>query len=516
MSRATVRIVPTLATLLLATALATPAAAAPKPAPGTTPHRHAAIVADYDTGEILYTHNGSERRAPASLTKMLTLYLVFEALEGGRLTRDQELTVSAHAASMEPSKLGVPAGGTISVDQAILAIVTKSANDMAVVLAEALAGSEEEFARRMTARAGELGMSGSSFRNASGLPHHEHYSTARDMLILSRALISRFPGFYRLFSTGAFEYGNMRYPNMNSFLRTYAGADGIKTGYTRAAGHCLAASAVRAGRRMVGVVLGGPSLAWTRGRMTMLVDTAFNGVPQDFGQPGTMVASIPAASGTAAPSAATATTPATVAVVATASPNAAAASVATGSARRASIEPQPAGQGGIGARAGVSGRATVAPRRRIEEKTARVATAAPAAREPAPVRRPAADAPADEVLAHATGSSPARGIVASQAHTGPVVLAGSTTPPTSGNWQVRVETRPDLGSARRRADAIRNLLSPSLQGARIQLTPGSNAVEIAAVDLDQAAARSLCADLQRAAVPCIVIAPGREVYVTRR
>lgn len=487
------------------------ASAVQKKPGGSENFRHSAIVADYDTGAIVFAKDAMQRRPPASLTKMLTLFLVFEALEDGRLAVGQQLTISAHAASMEPSKLGVPAGGTISVEDAILAVVTKSANDMAAALAETLAGSEAAFAQQMTERGGELGMTRSNFRNASGLPHPDHYSTARDMLVLSRAVISRFPAFYRLFSTGAFEYGNMRYPNMNSFLRTYAGADGIKTGYTRAAGHCLAASAVRNGRRIVGVVLGGPSLAWTRSRMTLLVDAAFDGTPTAPG-PDIRVASKPKTQAAPpkparAPAIASATTapqePQRPARHSPPKPQA---------PRRSRIAnlgtPKPSAVSDPGA--------LVAPQS-APERPQPPAKAAPNLVPPAAKNKVAAPSSSPQLaLAHASGSSPTMGIRASQASNGPLILSARGGVPTPGKWMVRIGERSEMGAARRRADSVRALLPETMQGVKIQLTPESSIVEIAAIDLDQTAAKSVCAQLQRAAVPCIVVAPGREVYVTSR
>jgi D-alanyl-D-alanine carboxypeptidase len=479
------------------------AMAATSPPAGHNDVHHAAIIADYDTGEILYTQDAMVKRSPASLTKMMTLYLVFGALEDGRLTLAQRITVSQHAASMEPSKLGVPAGATISIQNAILSVVTKSANDMAAALAETIAGSEAAFAELMTKTAGEIGMTRTNFRNASGLPHPDHYSTARDMLVLSRAVISRFPGHYRLFATGAFEYGNMRYPNMNSFLRTFAGADGIKTGYTRAAGHCLAASAVRAGRRVVGVVLGGPSLAWTRNRMTGLVNAAFDGQP-------------------------TAPKP-SIRVARTSKPE----------VRTAPVRKEPVAQGSTSRQAIARSHTkitepTKATPQRVAVKTAAASPSPPSAAKPKDVTRPkvverpksaaiakaetlaARRKPAPAVLAHAAGISPAHGIQASQVKRGPVELAGQGAAPPNGKWMVRIGERPDMGAARRRADAVRALLPQSLQGLRLRLAPERSSVEIAAVNLDQNSAHSVCSQLQRGGVPCIVIAPGREVYVTQR
>jgi D-alanyl-D-alanine carboxypeptidase len=219
--------------------------------------RYAAIVMDADNGKVLYAINPDTRNYPASLTKMMTLYMVFEALERGRLTLSTKLTVSRRAAGMSPSKLGLKKGETITVEAVILALVTKSANDAAVVVAEALGGTEVKFARMMTTRARELGMRRTTFRNASGLPNRRHRSTARDMATLARQLIQNFPKEYRYFSRQQYTFRGRKFLNHNSLLRSFPGTDGIKTGYIRASGFNLAVSAKRGDRRLIAVVFGG-------------------------------------------------------------------------------------------------------------------------------------------------------------------------------------------------------------------------------------------------------------------
>lgn len=237
--------------------------------------RYAAIVLDADSGRVLHARNADTRNYPASLTKMMTLYLVFDALESGRLKLDQRLPVSRRAAGMAPSKLGVKRGETITVETAILALVTKSANDAAVVVAEALGGTEAQFARIMTKKARQIGMRRTSFRNASGLPNRRQLSTARDMAILARRLLQDFPGQYRYFSRESYVFRGKQYKNHNTLLQSYPGTDGIKTGYIRASGFNLAASVRRDGRRLIGVVFGGRT-ARTRDRhMRNLLDRSF-------------------------------------------------------------------------------------------------------------------------------------------------------------------------------------------------------------------------------------------------
>jgi D-alanyl-D-alanine carboxypeptidase len=217
---------------------------------------YADIMIDDNSGEVLHETDPDAPRHPASLTKVMTLYLLFGELDAGRLKLDYDLAVSARAASQNPTKLGLRAGQTIKVEDAIKGLVTKSANDAAVVVAEALGGSEEEFAQMMTRKARALGMSNTTYVNASGLPADEQITTARDQALLGRAIMHRFPQYYKYFSLPAFAYRGRFMSNHNSLLRTVDGVDGIKTGYTEASGYNLISSTGRAGRRVVGVILG--------------------------------------------------------------------------------------------------------------------------------------------------------------------------------------------------------------------------------------------------------------------
>lgn len=237
--------------------------------------RYAAIVLEADSGRVLHEVNADTRNYPASLTKMMTLYLLFEALENGRLKPHQRLPVSRRAARMPASRLGLKRGQTISVEEATLALIAKSANDVAVVVAEALAGSEAEFARMMTRKAKTLGMTRTSFRNASGLYNRGQLSTARDMAILARALLRNFPKRYKSFSARSITHNGRRYRNTNKLLRSYSGADGLKTGYIRASGYNLAASAKRNGHRLIAVVLGGRTARSRDRRVAKLLDRGF-------------------------------------------------------------------------------------------------------------------------------------------------------------------------------------------------------------------------------------------------
>ena len=238
--------------------------------------RYAAIVIDVESGKVLHETNADTRNHPASLTKMMTLYMLFEALEDGRVKPDQKLKVSRRAAGMPNSKLGLKRGATISVNDAILALVTKSANDVAVVIAETLAESESKFAQKMTKKAKALGMNRTAFRNASGLYNRRQLSTARDMATLAQALIRDFPERYGTFSSLNFSYNGRVYRNHNKLLRNYQGADGLKTGYIRAAGYNLAASARRDGRRLVAVLFGGRSAKKRDRQVARLLDRGFS------------------------------------------------------------------------------------------------------------------------------------------------------------------------------------------------------------------------------------------------
>lgn len=237
--------------------------------------RYAGIVVDVESGGIIYAENADELRYPASLTKMMTLYLLFEALEEGTLTLDDTFPVSAYAASQPASKLWVQPGDRISVEKAILALIVTSANDVAVVVAEGLAGSERAFAVQMTEKAWAMGMRDTVFRNASGLPDDAQITTARDMLLLSLRLMHDFPQYYDYFSRTRFTYQGTTHVGHNRLLKSYAGADGLKTGYTRASGFNVATSAVRDGRRLVSVVMGGYTSRSRDAHMADLLNRSF-------------------------------------------------------------------------------------------------------------------------------------------------------------------------------------------------------------------------------------------------
>jgi D-alanyl-D-alanine carboxypeptidase len=239
--------------------------------------RYAAFIVDAGNGQVVLDENGDAPRHPASLTKVMTLYLTFEALDHGRLTMDQRLPVSGWASVQSPTKLDLKEGTTITVHDAILGLITKSANDAAVVLAEALGGDEEIFAQKMTEKARQLGMKNTLYRNASGLPNDEQITTARDLAILTLALIRNFPAYYPLFSTQEFVYGGRINTNHNRMLGWYNGAEGLKTGYVNASGYNIILTAKREDRRLIGIMMGGDSAQSRDNALASLMDGAFNG-----------------------------------------------------------------------------------------------------------------------------------------------------------------------------------------------------------------------------------------------
>jgi D-alanyl-D-alanine carboxypeptidase len=268
-----------LATVLTITALSSDAHA-------RRPHRaksadsyqpaYASIVVDANSGAVMQATNADDPRHPASLTKIMTLYLLFERLEQGKIKLTTDLPVSAHAAVQAPSKLGLKPGDSIRVETAIRAIVTKSANDVAVIVAEAIGGDEPAFARMMTAKARALGMSQTTYRNASGLPDDQQITTARDQAILGRAIQDRFPNYYHYFATRTFEYRGHTIRNHNHLLGTVDGVDGIKTGYIHDSGFNIVTSVRRANHHLIAVVFGGRSAPARDARVRSLIDNNIN------------------------------------------------------------------------------------------------------------------------------------------------------------------------------------------------------------------------------------------------
>ena len=232
------------------------------------------MVVDANTGAVLHNKSGDEKVYPASLTKMMTLYMTFELIELGRLDYDSKIKMTQEGADAAPSKLDLDAGEELTVLNAIKALVTKSANDVAIALAMHIGGTETNFARLMTRKARDIGMANTTFRNASGLPDPEQTTTARDMVTLGLRLQDDFPRQYRLFSTRTFTYGGKNYRNHNTLLARYRGTDGIKTGYTRASGFNLVSSVRRDGKHVVAAVFGGDSARERNAKMQSLLNAA--------------------------------------------------------------------------------------------------------------------------------------------------------------------------------------------------------------------------------------------------
>jgi D-alanyl-D-alanine carboxypeptidase len=245
------------------------------PASPTDPDKDAALVVDGATGKVLFGRNENAERHPASLTKMMTLYLLFDALKAGKLTMQTQLPVSVHASVQKPTKLGLRPGQTIAVDMAIRSLVIRSANDAAVVIAEALGGTESHFAEMMTARARQLGMRETNYHNASGLPDPLQISTASDLAILGRHLAYDYPQYFPYFSLPGFNYKGAFIPTHDNLIGRYEGADGIKTGYTGASGFNLVSSVTRGNTHLIAVVMGGRTAMRRDLEMVRLLDQTF-------------------------------------------------------------------------------------------------------------------------------------------------------------------------------------------------------------------------------------------------
>ena len=237
--------------------------------------KRAAIIIDYDTHEVLFEVNADTLNYPASLAKIMTIYIVFDYLDKGKLTWDTKLSVSKNAASQRRTKLYVEEGTFISVNDAVRALIIKSANDVATVIAENISGSEREFAKLMTKYGKKIGMRKTTFKNASGLRNRAQLTTARDISILSHALISNFPEYYKLFSEKKFTWKDKTFTSHNRLMLKYDGADGIKTGYILASGFQLAFSAVRNNKRLIGIYFGGDTAKQRDQSLTFLMDKEF-------------------------------------------------------------------------------------------------------------------------------------------------------------------------------------------------------------------------------------------------
>jgi D-alanyl-D-alanine carboxypeptidase len=473
--------------------------------------QYAALVMDARTGKVIHAVNADTRVHPASLTKMMTLYIVFDEIRRGHLSLDQKITVSAHAASEPPSRLGLRAGQKIELRYLIRAAAIKSANDAATAMGEAVAGSESAFAAKMNAYARAMGMTNTTFRNANGLTREGHMSTARDMALLGRRLIYDFPQYYNIFSRTSTSAGIATVRNTNRrLLEAYPGADGIKTGYTKAAGFNLVSSAQRGQRRVIVAVLGGKSTAARNTEVARLMDLGFSQMPAvaRFDPPAPLRTTVAMAG--PAPAAASASIAATSVATADA-----------GIALGASGRPLPrAAEDGSIARNSESIAAAIA-EVNAELAASQATRNAPQLLDPnRPMPRPGTT-PAAAVVQAAAGSASTFAVAAARPRPAdtapetfePVSVANSGGATTGGNeWGVQ------LGAFRAKGDAERQLLTTALMDVP-ELNGGLRRVEAAKVQgvtifraqfvgLNQAEALGACEALARLRADCLPLAPG--------
>lgn len=433
--------------------------------PALANDKYAAIVMDYATGEILHSRRADVSLFPASLTKMMTLMMLFDALERGELRNDSKLPVSRRAADMPASKLGLRAGSTITVEQAILAMTVRSANDAAVVVAEALGGSESRFGELMTARARAIGMRNTIFKNASGLPNSQQKSTARDMAVLSHRLIRHYPQYYHYFSRDGFSFGGRTYRSHNHLVRSYRGMDGLKTGYTRASGFNLASSAVRNGQRVVVVVFGGRSAKTRDAEVARLMDLGFDRLPQRRSEP--LVAALPKPR------------PGTIGTVAVVSATPTA--TVTGAAQLILPEPRP-----DAASAGPTNQASVL-------------DALPAAER--------------EALLEIVATTPLPAPNPSSVELGSGLVAGAAKAPARGSYAVQVGAYHDANLARRAAHHATDLVPQILLQGDIDISPLQGRRQMVyrarVAGFDRAVAERACSLLQARRQECFVVQTGQ-------
>ena len=466
----------------------------------------AALVMDARTGKVIHAVNADTRVHPASLTKMMTLYIVFDEIRRGRLSLDQKVTVSKHAASEPPSRLGLREGQQIEVRYLIRAAAIKSANDAATALGEAVAGSESAFASLMTQYARAMGMKNTSFRNANGLTDEGHLSTARDMALLGRRLVYDFPQYYNIFSRNSTSAGIATVKNTNRrLLDAYPGADGIKTGYTKAAGFNLVSSAERGNKRVIVALMGGKSSASRNAEVARLMDLGFAEMPR-------MAKLIPPAPLRTTVAAAA---PARTTEIAAGVAPAASASRALASGARPL--PRATNQGTL-TRDNASIAAAIA---EVNAELAAQVTArnAPRPEDGRPLPRPAsAAANVAAVVASSAGSASTFGIAAARPRPAappeaePVAVASGAGTTGGNDWGVQ------LGTYRAKGDAERQLLTTALRDVA-ELEGGLRRVEAAKVQgvtvfraqfvgLSQSDALGACETLARLDADCLPLAPG--------
>jgi D-alanyl-D-alanine carboxypeptidase len=466
--------------------------------------QYASVIMDARTGKVIKAVNADTRVHPASLTKMMTLYIVFDEVQRGRLSLDQKVTISKNAASEPPTRLGLKAGQKIEVRYLIRAAAIKSANDAATALGEAVAGSEEAFAARMNAYARAMGMTATTFRNANGLTREGHLSTARDMAVLGRRLIYDFPQYYNIFGRVSTSAGVATVRNTNRrMLESYPGADGIKTGYTKAAGFNLVASAQRGDRRVIVAVLGGKSTASRDAEVARLMDQGFASMPAFARlQPMAPLRTTLVASGTSGREAQAST----AAVLARASTGA-------GDTLDGRVRPQPrALEAEAISRSGATIAAAIAEVNAglTAGKAARNVPMA-TARAGRPMPRPVTPAAVADARGPGSASTFAVGEAAPPREE-PVAVASSAGTTGGNDWGVQ------LGAFRAKGDAERQLLTTALKDVP-ELGGGLRRVEAASVQgvtvyraqfvgLSQTDALAACAALARMKADCLPLAPG--------
>jgi D-alanyl-D-alanine carboxypeptidase len=511
----------------------------PKPSAGESYQpSYASIVVDANSGAVMQATNADSPRHPASLTKIMTLYLLFERLEQGKVKLTTDLPVSAHAAVQAPSKLGLKPGESIRVETAIRAIVTKSANDVAVIVAEALGGDEASFARMMTAKAQALGMSQTVYRNASGLPDDQQITTARDQATLGRAIQDRFPNYYQYFATRSFEYRGKSIRNHNHLLGAVDGLDGIKTGYIHDSGFNIVTSVRRANHYVVAVVFGGRTANARDARVRSLIDNNINiaavkrtappviegretavarrdskdGKEDDrTGSAPVRVASAaqaPAPPATDAPAAGSTDPikPVTVRTVA----------VHPGTVYAASLTPLPSDNRQLAPAPAVTNAAnitTIAVRSEPPPAELTVAAAPP------PASSPTASPPALTPVAAAPAPVPVPPTAAKAAPPAKVASAGNSVPvPTAsaapaikprGTWLIQIGALPDESEAKQRLETAQSKAKDLLGRADpfTERTEKGDKVlfraRFAGLEKDQAEAA--CKHLKRSAIPCMLL-----------
>jgi D-alanyl-D-alanine carboxypeptidase len=496
---------------------------------------YASIVVDANSGAVMQAANADSPRHPASLTKIMTLYLLFERLEQGKIKLTTDLPVSAHAAMQAPSKLGLKPGESIRVETAVRAIVTKSANDVAVIVAEALGGDEPSFARMMTAKAKALGMSQTLYRNASGLPDEQQITTARDQAILGRAIQDRFPNYYQYFATRTFEYRGKSIRNHNHLLGVVDGLDGIKTGYIHDSGFNIVTSVRRANHHVVAVVFGGRTADARDARVRSLIDNNINIAAvkrtappvvegwetavarkdsKEDDRTGSAPVRVASAAQPPAPSATDAPAPGSTDPIKPVTVKTVA--VHPGTIYAASLSPVPSDNRQLTpAAANAANITTIATVRSEPPPPAPNATAAASPASPPAAPLAAAAPPASPPPALPPAAEPA----APAAQPAKVASAGSSVPvPTAsaapvtkprGGWLIQIGALPDENEARQRLETAQNKAKGLLGKADpfTERTEKGDKVlfraRFAGLEKDQAEAA--CKHLKRSAIPCMLL-----------